>query len=63
MFDVYLSDRRVLLAVRKDAPTDNAVNSRDRPAFDHGGQHLTMLVLEPGRLPGRLAIEKAVRAH
>jgi hypothetical protein len=51
------------LAEIDDAPTDNAVNSRGRPAFDHGSQRLTMLVLEPGRLPGRLAIEKAVRTE
>lgn len=51
------------LAEIDDAPTDNAVNGRDRPAFDHSSQRLTMLVREPGRLTGRLAIKKPVRAE
>jgi hypothetical protein len=50
------------LAEIDDTPTDNAANSRDRSAFDHGSQRPTMLVIKPGRLTGRLAIEKAVPA-
>jgi hypothetical protein len=34
------------LAEIDDAPTDNAIKNRDRPAFDHGSQRSTMLVLE-----------------
>ena len=51
------------LAEIDDAQTDKAVNGRDRPAFDHSSQRLTMLVREPGRLTGRLAIKKPVRAE
>lgn len=50
------------LAQIDDAPANNAMDRRDRPALDHGRNGRPLRIVEPRRLSGRLAVDQAVRA-
>ena len=45
-----------------DPPAHHAVDRRDRPAFERGGQRRAEPVIEPRRLTRRLAVDQAIRA-